>query len=137
MRIAPFRGYRHGGRARDLTPVVAPPYDQISPPMQEALYAMSPDNIVRVSFPRDADDDKYPRARETLDRWLAEGVWGREGVPAIYPYHQTYRVGSASVTRAGCGRSAVSSGSAPRPRSAPTAAGWPCGPANRPSRAAP
>jgi uncharacterized protein (DUF1015 family) len=101
VRIAPFRGYRYGGRARDVTPVVAPPYDQIGPSMQEALYAMSPDNIVRVSFPRDADDDKYRRARETLDRWLAEGVWGREGVPAIYPYHQTYRVGSASVTRAG------------------------------------
>jgi uncharacterized protein (DUF1015 family) len=101
VRITPFRGYRHGGRARDLTPVVAPPYDQITPSMQEALYAMSSDNIVRVSFPRDGADDKYARARETLDRWLADGVWARDGDPAIYPYQQTYRVGSATVTRAG------------------------------------
>jgi len=101
VRIVPFRGYRHGGTARDLTAVVAPPYDQISPPMQEALYAMSPDNIVRVSFPRDAADDKYNRARATLHRWLAEGVWVREEVPAIYPYQQTYGVGDATITRAG------------------------------------
>jgi uncharacterized protein (DUF1015 family) len=101
VRIAPFRGYRHGGAARDLTSVVAPPYDQISPPMQEALYAMSPDNIVRVSFPRDEADDKYRRARKTVDRWLADGVWAREEAPAIYPYQQTYGAGGATITRAG------------------------------------
>ena len=55
MRIKAFRGYRHGiGRERDVTKVVAPPNDQISLEMQEHLYALSPDNIVRVSYPRDA-----------------------------------------------------------------------------------
>src|SRR5262245_10336019 len=107
MRIKAFRGYRHGiGRERDVTKVVAPPYDQISPEMQERLYALSPDNIVRVSYPCDAPvagetADKYQRAHETLDRWLAEGVWAREELPAIYPYTQTYRVGGREVTRAG------------------------------------
>ena len=107
MRIKAFRGYRHGiGRERDVTKVVAPPYDQISPQTQERLYALSPDNIVRVSYPRDASaagetTDKYRRAHETLDRWLAEGVWAREELPAIYPYTQSYRVGGAEVTRAG------------------------------------
>jgi uncharacterized protein (DUF1015 family) len=107
MRIKAFRGYRHGiGRERDVTKVVAPPYDQISPEMQEHLYALSPDNIVRVSYPRDAPAagetaDKYQRAHETLDRWLAEGVWVREELPAIYPYTQTYRVNGREVTRAG------------------------------------
>ena len=107
MRVTAFRGYRHAiGRERDLTNVVAPPYDQISPPMQERLYAMSPDNIVRVSYPADHPApgdtaDKYRRARETLDRWLREGVWAREEWPAIYPYTQSYRVGGREVTRAG------------------------------------
>src|SRR5689334_1818966 len=67
---------------------------------------MSPDNIVRVSYPRDAPQpgetaDKYRRAGETLDRWLAEGTWAREEQPAIYPYTQTYRAGGREVTRAG------------------------------------
>ncbi|HEU5193209.1 MAG TPA: DUF1015 domain-containing protein [Methylomirabilota bacterium] len=107
MRIKPFRGYRYGiGRQHDLTKVVAPPYDQISDETQDRLYAMSSDNIVRVSYPREAPEpgetsDKYLRAHETLDRWLAEGQWAREEWPAIYPYTQTYRVGGREVTRAG------------------------------------
>src|SRR5438445_5162517 len=107
MRGQPLRGYRYGiGRERDLTKVVAPPYDQISPQTQERLYAMSPDNIVRVSYPRDSPSagepaDKYRRAHETLDRWLAEGTWAREEWPAIYPYTQSYRAGGHEVTRVG------------------------------------
>jgi len=101
VRVRPFRGYRYAiGREREISKVVAPPYDQISAEQQDALYAMSPANIVRVSYPRD-DGDKYARARATLDAWLAEGVWGQEESPAIYPYHQTYRVGSREVTRVG------------------------------------
>ena len=101
MRVRPFRGYRYAiGREREISKVVAPPYDQISAEQQDALYAMSPANIVRVSYPRD-EGDKYARARATLEAWLAEGVWGQEESPAIYPYHQTYRVGSREVTRVG------------------------------------
>jgi uncharacterized protein (DUF1015 family) len=102
MRVRAFRGYRYAiDGEREISKVVAPPYDQISPEQQDALYAMSPANIVRVSFPRDDADDKYARARATLDRWLADGVWGRDTTPAIYPYHQTYRVDGREITRAG------------------------------------
>ena len=105
MRVRPFPGYRWAGSG-DLTSVVAPPYDQISPAMQAQLYGMSPGNIVRVSYPADQPAagetaDKYARAHATLDRWLAEGLWAREEAPAIYPYTQTYRVGGQEVTRAG------------------------------------
>jgi uncharacterized protein (DUF1015 family) len=105
MRVRALHGHRWAG-GPDLTSVVAPPYDQISPAMQERLYAMSPANIVRVSYPADRPApgetaDKYVRARETLDRWLAQGVWAREPQPAIYPYTQTYRAGGREVTRAG------------------------------------
>jgi uncharacterized protein (DUF1015 family) len=101
MKIRAFRGYRYGiGRVADVSPVVAPPYDQISPAMQRQLHEMDPHNIVRVTLPRDADD-KYTRAREVLDRWLAEGVWAREEWPAIYAYHQTYAVRGTPITRMG------------------------------------
>ncbi|HEX6212042.1 MAG TPA: DUF1015 domain-containing protein [Methylomirabilota bacterium] len=107
MIVKPFHGYRHGiDRERDLTKVVAPPYDQITPAMQEQLYALSPANIVRVSYPAEQPEpgqrvDKYARAGETLEAWLREGVWAREASPAIYPYTQTYRVGGHEVTRTG------------------------------------
>jgi uncharacterized protein (DUF1015 family) len=101
MEIRPLRGYRYAGsEARDISAVVAPPYDQISPEMQDRLYAMSPYNIVRVTYPKDAAD-KYRDAREVLETWLAGGVWARDERPAIYPYHQTYTAGGRSVTRMG------------------------------------
>lgn len=100
MEIRPLRGYRYAGAARDVSAVVAPPYDQISPETQDRLYAMSPHNIVRVTYPKDAAD-KYEGARRVLERWLTDGVWRREERPAIYPYHQTYAVGAQMVTRTG------------------------------------
>src|SRR5438094_521628 len=101
MEIRPLRGYRYAGdAARDVSAVVAPPYDQISPEMQDRLYAMSPHNIVRVTYPKDADD-KYRGARRVLEAWLAEGVWRREERPAVYPYHQTYPIAGQPVTRMG------------------------------------
>jgi uncharacterized protein (DUF1015 family) len=99
VNILPFAGYRYAAGG-DVSALVAPPYDQISPETRERLYAMSPENVVRVTFPRD-EPDKYGGARRTLDRWIADGVFVREDRPAIYPYHQTYRVGGETVTRTG------------------------------------
>jgi uncharacterized protein (DUF1015 family) len=102
VRVRSFRGYRYAiGREREISKIVAPPYDQISPEQQDALYAMSPGNIVRLSFPKDDHGDGYATARATLEAWLADGVWGREASPAVYPYHQTYRAAGREVTRTG------------------------------------
>src|SRR4029453_7106269 len=107
MRIEPFKGYRFGiDRMRDVSPVVPPPDDQISPEMQERLYAMHPNNIVRVSYPRDEPGpgetvDKYQRAAETLEQWLREGHWEGDDRKSIYPSAQTYRGGGGEVTRSG------------------------------------
>jgi len=99
VKIRAFRGYRYGiGRERDVTAVVAPPYDQITPDTQERLLAMSADNIVRITLP---PAGRYDGASEVLDRWIAAGVWAREEGPAIYPYEQTYTVGGATITRVG------------------------------------
>src|SRR5712691_11781206 len=99
VKIRAFRGHRYGiGRVKDVTAVVAPPYDQVTPDIQERLLAMSADNIVRITLPQ---ANRYDGAREVLDRWLADGVWGREDGPAIYPYEQTYAVGGATITRVG------------------------------------
>ncbi len=101
MRIFPFRGRRFTRAARDVSAVVAPPYDQISPEMQDRLEAMSPWNIVRATLPRDECGDRYVRARDTLGQWEREGVWAADPQPAIYPYHQTYAVDGGEVTRKG------------------------------------
>ncbi len=101
MEIKPLRGYRYtDDTTRDISTVVAPPYDQISPETQDRLYALNLHNIVRVTYPKDAPG-KYGQAREVLDAWLAEGVWRRDERAAIYPYDQSYTDAGQSVTRTG------------------------------------
>jgi uncharacterized protein (DUF1015 family) len=103
MRVRPLRGHRYAiGRERDVSKVVAPPYDQISPEQQELLYALSPANIVRISYPKaEGDADGYAAAHATLTRWLADGTWAPDERPAVYPYHQSYTVDGQPVTRVG------------------------------------
>ncbi|PYM90945.1 MAG: hypothetical protein DME04_21410 [Candidatus Rokuibacteriota bacterium] len=101
MEIKPFSGYRYAGATKpDVSAIVAPPYDQISPETQDRLHALSPHNIVRVTYPRDGDE-KYRKAASVLEAWVAEGVWRRDERPAFYPYQQTYSVGGQSLTRTG------------------------------------
>jgi uncharacterized protein (DUF1015 family) len=101
MRIEGFRGYRYrAAGGRDVSRVVAPPYDQISAEQREHLLALDPHNVVRVTFPRE-EPDRYRRARDVLDAWLGEGSWAPDERPAIYPYHQTYTAGGQRVTRMG------------------------------------
>jgi uncharacterized protein (DUF1015 family) len=102
VKIQAFRGYRYvAGGKRDVSPVVAPPYDQIGPQTEEQLLALSPHNIVRVTLPRgEGGVDRYRHARHVLQAWLADNVWARDERPAIYPYQQTYMVGGRSITRA-------------------------------------
>jgi len=107
VNIRPFRAYRYNpSKVSDLSAVVAPPYDQIDLEIQSRLYALHPWNVVRITFGREEPGDdgqrnRYRRAREHLDRWLAEEVFVRDSEPAIYPYHQTYRAGGATITRQG------------------------------------
>lgn len=103
MKIRPLHGYRYAcARGRDVSAVVAPPYDQISPETRDRLYAMSPHNIVRATLAREEGDaDRYESARLTLKAWLRDAVWARDAEPAVYPYHQTYAVGGEPVTRRG------------------------------------
>jgi uncharacterized protein (DUF1015 family) len=103
MKILPFRGHRYAvAPSRDMTSVVAPPYDQISLETQDRLLAMNAHNVVRLTSPKEEPGfDKYHRARQVLEAWLADGVWAPEQRPAIYAYRQTYRTDDREITRVG------------------------------------
>lgn len=88
--ILPFRGVRYdpapaGG---DLSKLVAPPYDVISPAEQAALYEKHPANVVRLILGREGD--KYAQAARLFREWLASGVLKADDEPALYVYHQTF-----------------------------------------------
>ena len=93
MELRPFRAIRFSPRVireRGLSAVFAPPYDQISPARQEALYAQAPENIVRVTHPRKDGGDPYAAAAATLRGWLADGTLEKERRPGLWNYRQTF-----------------------------------------------
>jgi len=93
--IVPFRGIFYNTEKVKLEKVVAPPYDVIAPEEQEALYAASPYNCVRLILnrPEPGDDETnnpYTRAAGFLREWLASGVLREDDAPALYVYRQEF-----------------------------------------------
>jgi uncharacterized protein (DUF1015 family) len=97
--IRPFHGiYYSQSLVKDLATVICPPYDIITPRIQQELYQRSDCNFVRLEFgrelPQDKDtDNKYTRAAATLEKWLEQGILEVSETPAIYLHdHQfTYQ----------------------------------------------
>ena len=88
--IHPFRGGHYNqSLVSDLSKVICPPYDIISPQLQQELYARSEHNFVRLEFGRElpqdtVGDNKYTRAASLLEQWLGQGILQVNEKPAIY-----------------------------------------------------
>ena len=106
--IQAFRAIRYNlGLVGSLGDVVAPPYDVISPDLQEQLYRKHPNNVVRLILNRiePGDDDevnnRYTRAKQCLRSWLSAGVLFADAHPAIYVYQQEFTHEGGSYSRRG------------------------------------
>jgi uncharacterized protein (DUF1015 family) len=83
LHIAPFRGvFYNPKKIRDLSKVIAPPYDVISREEQERLYKRSPYNFVRLDLSQESES--YAAVAQQFRDWQAEGILERDSVPAIY-----------------------------------------------------
>jgi uncharacterized protein (DUF1015 family) len=108
--IVPFKALRPAeGRADD---VVAPPYDVMNTAEAREMAQGRPWSFLHISRPEidlpDGTDpyapEVYAKARENLDRMIADGVLVRDGKPCYYAYRltmgehvQTGLVAAASV----------------------------------------
>lgn len=106
--IAPFRGLRYNPEfAGDLSLVMAPPYDVISPEAQHAFHARHTHNVIRLILGEtlpgdDAVRNQYSRAGDYFRQWQAERVLVRDPAPALYLYQQTFRLPDiGELTRCG------------------------------------
>lgn len=91
--LRPFRGLRYdSAHVSDLSAVLCPPYDVISPAQRERLLARSPVNAVRLELPSrgEATDADYDRAADTLHAWIGDGTLTRDERPMVYVYEQHY-----------------------------------------------
>jgi uncharacterized protein (DUF1015 family) len=95
VRLRPFQGVLYDPQRVDLSRVVAPPYDVISPADQGRYYDQDPHNVVRLIagnvHPSDTpQDNKYTRAAAFFRQWLADGVLRREASPRLYVYRHQF-----------------------------------------------
>jgi uncharacterized protein (DUF1015 family) len=88
--IHPFCGVHYNQRrVKDLADVICPPYDVISPQLQQELYQRSEYNFIRLEdnreLPQDTTkDNKYTRSAAILARWLADKVLVADKTPSLY-----------------------------------------------------
>lgn len=96
--LKPFRGLRYtASLGPDLTHVLCPPYDIISPVQADALLARDAANAVRVELPRPEpggdDDTRYRAAARTLAEWRTAGTLVKERTPAVYVHEMRWPSG--------------------------------------------
>ena len=94
--ILPFYGITYNkSKIKDYGLVLTQPYDKITPEMQTVYYKRSPYNLVRITKGKDLkgdnnDNNKYTRAAEFMDAWLAKNILTQDKKRAVYAYHQEY-----------------------------------------------
>lgn len=105
--ISAFRGIRYNKeKIADLSRVITPPYDVISPAEAQLYYLAHPANMVRLIIPQpkrgdNAFDNKYTRAGKEFRQWLEQKILIQEPEPALYAYQQKYKLGREIKVRTG------------------------------------
>ncbi len=108
-KVRPIYGLRYGSSAGDISRVVSPPYDVISPEMQRLLHQRHRENIVHVDFALEsgnAGENKYTRSSRYLEDWINREVLVQDKVPTLYYYEQEFPMGgTVRLVRSGfvCG----------------------------------
>jgi uncharacterized protein (DUF1015 family) len=105
--VAPFKGLHYNlARVPNLTDVVTPPYDVISPAEREAFAARNPHNMVHLILPQalpgdDLLQNRYTRAAATYRQWRREQVLVRDGEPALYYWETEFEHAGRTRIRKG------------------------------------
>ena len=102
--VAPFRGERYA--AKDVSALIAPPYDVISSEDRARYAARDPHNIVHLILPeapsgRGGSGDRYAQAATLLTAWREAGVVRADPAESVYVVAQDYAVPSGERTRIG------------------------------------
>mgnify|MGYP006085375497 CR=1 FL=1 len=101
--LRPFKGIRYNQKiSGDLSLNVCPPFDSISPSLQNDLYKISNFNTVRLELGlRGLDEDPYFSAAETQKKWIDQGVLIQDNSPSIYVTEEEFLYGEEIITRKG------------------------------------
>lgn len=100
--IEPFTALRF--TERDVSNLIAPPYDILDDTDKAALLRKDDHNIVAIDLPHvppktAGPDEVYSRAAGEMTSWLDIRCLARDELPGLYVYHQSYKLGKKTLTR--------------------------------------
>lgn len=88
--VYPFRAVRYAD-SLDLSRVVAPPYDVISPDFRAELAARDPRNAIFIELPEaEGNETRYETAARKLAAWRQDGSLTQDSRSCFYRYRQTF-----------------------------------------------
>jgi uncharacterized protein (DUF1015 family) len=101
--LRPFKGIRYNQKiSGDLALNVCPPFDSISPALQNHLYEISKYNTVRLELGlRGLNEDPYFSAAATQKNWIKEKVLIQDDSPSIYVTEEEFYNEGEIITRKG------------------------------------
>jgi uncharacterized protein (DUF1015 family) len=105
--ILPFPGTRYNQeKVGDLSAVICPPYDVISPKEQKAYYERSPYNVIRLehglTLSKDTEtENKHTRARIIFNKWLTDYILQADPVNSFYIHEHSFTYQNTRKKRLG------------------------------------
>ena len=97
--VLPFRGIRYA--ESELSALVCPPYDIISPAEREELYRRDPHNAIRLEFPLPrGGEDCYQAAAREWQAWREQGVL-QQDAEALYLCRAEFEYRGRACSRLG------------------------------------
>lgn len=97
--VLPFKGIHYRSeKFSDLSTVLSPPYDVISPSAEQALRARSPYNFAHLDLPR-SGEDRYEVQARVHSEWLRTQHIEKDGERHFYWYRQQYTWKGATYQR--------------------------------------
>ncbi len=102
-KIAPFKAVIFNPlKIKELSEVVCPPYDVISPAKQDYFHNLNPYNFIHILLGKDVSgEDKYHRAAQCFREWLKEEILTQDKKEAVYFYRQQYNIKGEKRSRLG------------------------------------
>ena len=106
-KVTPFRGWRYNRTlVDDMADVLCPPYDLITPQIQQALMDRHPLNVIHLEAGEGLDWSQDPAGRyaetsELFDQWLRDGVLQQDDEPSFYLQRHGFVLGGRERSRLG------------------------------------
>ncbi len=92
VNVLPFNGLRFNTeRIKDMSKVIAPPYDVISADQDKYLKTLDPFNIVHLTLPESGNDfNKYESAEKKLSDWISKETLVFDSKQSFYIFEESF-----------------------------------------------